>query len=70
MKCPNCLAKMQFEKSDYCFGCNTNQIGDCKVMPQTHYYCDSCDSEWVRTAKAKPRLLDGGRTLEFFERKY
>lgn len=47
---------MDHEKSDY-------QIGTppmySKYMPQTHYRCDDCDAEYVRTGRAKLRMLDG-----------
>ena len=52
---------MQYEKSDYGIGIvgPVFKNGVEKVMPQTHYRCDNCDYEFVRTGRSRLRMLDG-----------
>lgn len=58
MNCPICGNKMDFEKSDFVLT-NSTTPGLGRMMPQTHYRCDYCDVEYVRTGYAKMRKLDG-----------
>jgi hypothetical protein len=58
MRCPVCGNKMEFEKSDF-VTMNTNIVGKGQTMPQTHYRCEECDAEYVRTGRSRLRLIDG-----------
>lgn len=84
MKCPNCNVKMEGESAPICKtfigsddgfvfpfqeGHSLADMTGEKSTPGAHYYCASCDSEWVwyRSRRHKPRfrMLDGSdRALE------
>ena len=73
MNCPVCKAEMEGEQvrevthaasPGTCDGEITARPynGVLDRNPVIHFYCESCDSEWVLRRK-KFRLLDGGDTI-------
>lgn len=84
MNCPNCNLKMEYENAPIAkmfIGLDNGSVmthqeghtlanaGGERSTAGAHYYCDSCDSEWVwyRSRRHKPRfrMIDGGdRALE------
>jgi hypothetical protein len=62
MKCPRCNERMQGERSDFVIDSGWPH-GPAKMMPQWHYRCDGCDSEYVRTGWGRLRMLDAGDSL-------
>lgn len=61
MKCPECGNEMEQESCPYVANIQASKEGDSLIahkVSATHYYCQECDAEWIKTT-GKMRKLDG-----------
>ncbi len=52
MKCPRCHELLEYEKCDFVLRGSRPPDLPARYMPQTHYHCETCDAEFVRTGES------------------